>query len=206
MPKKQVKKKQKGEGAYDWVANNVFGAKLSPGEVHAPQYTSKGFRFGAYIGPGTDVYGGINKGAVPVSATDKVAKMHDINYTLSETVEDVRAADKRMINKLNQLRKEKGDYKFNIYMGKLPIATKNILEDWGIIRKGAFSSMDGKTLTPENRATLEKAKEELTQEGYGKKKKAKGASPWLTHVKAYAKNNNCSYKEAMTKARDRYKK
>ena len=38
MPKKQ-NKKQEGGAMYDWIANNVFGAKLRDKEIHAPQYT-----------------------------------------------------------------------------------------------------------------------------------------------------------------------
>jgi hypothetical protein len=36
--------------------------------------------------------------------------------------------------------------------------------------------------------------------------KKKGAGSWIAHVKAYAKKNGVSYKEAMTKARATYKK
>ena len=81
MPKKQ-NKKQEGGALYDWIANRVFGASLKDGEIHAPQYTKDGFRFGKFIGPGTDVFGGIKTKAVPVSGTDKTAKLHDTNYTL----------------------------------------------------------------------------------------------------------------------------
>ena len=169
MPKKQ-NKKQSGKGAYDYIARNVFGSTMSKGEIHAPQYTKDGFRFGKFIGPGTDVFGGIKTKAVPVSGTDKTAKLHDINYTLSQNVGDVRAADLRMIKKLEQLQRDKSDYKFNTYMGSLPIKTKMKLEDWGIIRKGAFSSMTGNELKKEDRELLEKERDALHQEGFGKKK------------------------------------
>jgi hypothetical protein len=204
MPKKQ-NKKQSGKGAYDYIARNVFGASLKDGEIHAPQYTKDGFRFGKFIGPGTDVFGGIKTKAVPVSGTDKTAKLHDINYTLSQNVGDVRAADLRMIKKLEQLQRDKSDYKFNTYMGSLPIKTKMKLEDWGIIRKGAFSSMTGNELKKEDRELLETERDALHQEGFGKKKKANTASPWIMHVKAYAKANTCSYKTAMVKSKASYK-
>jgi len=35
---------------------------------------------------------------------------------------------------------------------------------------------------------------------------AKKTSAWIQHVKDYSKNNNVSYKEAMTKAKASYKK
>lgn len=42
------------------------------------------------------------------------------------------------------------------------------------------------------------------QDGAGKKRKGNGA--WITHVKAYAKKNNVSYKQAMQQAKASYKK
>jgi hypothetical protein len=192
---------QQGEGAYDWIANRIFGAKLKDGEIHAPQYTSKGFRFGKFIGPGTDVYGGIKSKAVPVSKTDKASKLHDILYTLAQNPAEVRAADLRMVNKLDQIQKEKGDYKFNLYMGKMPIKAKMLAEDLGIIKKGTFSSQSGDKLSGANRSILEKERDILTQEGYGKKGKP---SKWITHVKAYQKTHGCSYKEAMKLSRSTY--
>jgi hypothetical protein len=35
---------------------------------------------------------------------------------------------------------------------------------------------------------------------------AKPASPWIAHVKAYAQEHGCSYKEAMTRAKDSYRR
>jgi signal-transduction protein with cAMP-binding, CBS, and nucleotidyltransferase domain len=34
----------------------------------------------------------------------------------------------------------------------------------------------------------------------------KGLNPWVQHVKAYAKQNGCTYKEALKKAKETYKK
>jgi hypothetical protein len=207
-PKKRKanKKVQHGDGLYDRIANGLFGASMGHNEVHAPQYTEKGFRFGKFIGPGTDVYGGIRKGAKPVSKTDKTAKLHDIMFTLAQNPDDVRAADLRMVKNLDRIQKEKGDYKFNIYMGKLPIKGKMMLEDWGIMKKGSFSGMKGAKVSKENRELLENEKAKLTQEGYGKKKKpTRLQSPWVTHVKAYQKAHGGSYKEAMQRSRASYK-
>ena len=204
--KKKVNKKiQHGDGMYDYVANNVFGASLRPGEVHAPQYTKDGFRFGSYIGPGTKVYDNLRKGVQPITNTDKTAKLHDIMFSLAENPEDARAADLRMIRNLDRIQNEKSDYKFNIYMGKVPIKAKMWAEDMGIIRKGSFTSMKGAQVSKENRKMLEREKAQLIQEGYGKGKKKKPQSAWLTHVKAYQKKNGCSYREAMQKGKATYK-
>ena len=140
MPPKK-KKIQHGDGLYDRIANGLFGANLKDGEIHSPQYTKDGFRFGSYIGPGTKVYDNIRRGLKPITNTDKSAKLHDIMFTLAQNPEDVRAADLRMVKNLDRIQKEKSDYKFNIYMGKLPIKAKMLAEDWGLMKKGSFSSM-----------------------------------------------------------------
>jgi hypothetical protein len=200
MPRK--KKIQHGDGLYDEVANRVFGSKLAKGELHIPQYTKDGFRFGKFIGPGTDVYGGIRKGAKPVSETDKTAKLHDIMFSLANNPEEVRLADLRMVKNLNRIQKEKKDYRFNISLGKLPIKAKMFLEDWGVFRKGSFSGMNGSQVSKENRELLENEKAKLTQEGYGKKK-----TSWMTHVsKIRVKNPGKSYKECLKLASVSYKK
>ena len=202
--KRKPKKVQHGDGAYDWIANNVFGANLKDGEIHAPMYTKDGFKFGSFIGPGTDVYGGIRRGAKPVGKVDKTAKLHDIMFTLAQNPDDVRAADLRMVRNLDRIQKEKGDYKFNIYMGKLPIKAKMKLEDWGILRKGSFSKMQGDKVSKENRELLEREKAKLTQEGYGKKNKK---TAWMQHVaKTRKKNTDKTYKECLQIASRSYKK
>jgi hypothetical protein len=209
MPPKKRKAKKKvqhGDGMYDYVANRFFGARMRPGEVHAPQYTERGFRFGKFIGPGTDVYGGIRKGAKPVTNTDKTAKLHDIMFTLAQTPADVRAADLRMVKNLDRIQKEKSDYKFNIYMGKLPIKAKMWAEDWGIMKKGSFSPMKGAEVTKENRELLENEKAKLTQEGYGKGKNKKPQSAWLTHVAQTRKKHvGKTYKECLKLASATYR-
>jgi hypothetical protein len=208
-PKKRKAKKKKvqhGDGMYDYVANRFFGANLKDGEIHSPQYTKDGFRFGSYIGPGTKVYDNIRRGLKPITNTDKSAKLHDIMFTLAQNPEDVRAADLRMVKNLDRIQKEKSDYKFNIYMGKLPIKAKMWAEDWGIMKKGSFSPMKGAEVTKENRELLENEKSKLTQEGYGKGKK-KPQSAWLTHVaQTRKKHSGKSYKECLKLASATYKK
>ena len=200
-PKKKV---QQGEGLYDRIANRLFGAQLKDGEIHAPQYTSQGFRFGRFIGPGTDVFSNIRSGAIPVSKTDKASKLHDILYTLAQSPSDVRAADLRMVKKLESIQKEKGDYLFNLYMGKLPIKAKMLAEDRNLIKKGTFSSQKGALLSKEDREILEKERDQLTQEGYGK---GKTKSPWMTHVDNIRKKHpDKSYKQCLKLASASYKK
>ena len=204
MPrKKKGRVKQSGEGVYDWVANNVFGANLRDGEIHAPQYTKDGWKFGSFIGPGSDAIGRIRDGVKPVGRSDKVAKAHDLRYGLAKTPADVRAADLRMIQKLNQIQKEGKDYRINTMMGKLPIKAKMLMEDLGIMKKGSFSDMKGFSNADDEKV----ARDELTKldmKGYGKKKKP---NAWTTHVSnVRAKNKGKSYKECLKLASESYKK
>jgi len=157
---------QKGSGLYDWVANNVFGANLKDGEIHSPLWTKKGLKFAKYAGPGTHVYSNISQGVEPISNVDKVAQAHDLRFGAATSPEDVRRADKKMVDTLNRIEKEKGDYKVNIYAAKLPIMAKMMLEDYGLLRKGSFSSMTG--VSPENREIHDKKLNELQMQGFGK--------------------------------------
>jgi hypothetical protein len=188
-----------GRGVYDWLARNVFGSDMSEGEVHAPQYTKKGFKFGNYIGPGTDVYNNIKKGKKPVSKADRAAQAHDLRYDRAKSNKDVRDADKKMVKKLKQISKDKGDYKFNLLIAKWPIQVKMKLEDWGIMAPGSFSSKKG--VAPGDKDLNDATLARLEQEGYGKKK------PWMTHVGAIKKKNpKLSYKEVLKLASKSYKK
>jgi hypothetical protein len=197
MPKK--KKKQSGKGVYDFIANNAFGANLGKGEIHAPQYTAQGFRFGNYIGPNTDIYNNIRNGRTPVSDTDRVAQAHDLRYGKAKTVADVRAADLKMVSKLKEIQKSKSDYRFNTYMGMLPIRAKMLLEDIGIMRQGSFADFKGVAIA-DQKTSNDKLKE-LTQIGYGKK------NTWMLHVAACRKKHpSKSYKECLKLASKTYKK
>ena len=206
MPTKSKKvckrKKHKGAGVYQKVANKLFGSNLKDGEIHSPQYTKKGWKMGSFIGPGTDVYGNIRKNKKPISETDKVSKAHDIRYGLARNDADVRAADLKMVNKLKEIKKNKKDYRINIALGSLPIRAKMKLEDMGIMKKGSFS--DKKGVAPENQSLADSTLKQLEQEGYGKKRKK---SVWLIHVgKVKSNNKNISYKECLKLASKSYKK
>lgn len=198
--KKQTKQNQKGEGLYDKIANSVFGARLFDGEIHAPIYTKDGWKFGSYIGPGTEIMDRIRKGVKPVSKSDKVAQAHDLRYLAAKTPADVRAADLRMIEKLNSLQAEGKEYKFNVLMGKLPIKLKMWAEDEGIIKKGSFADFKG-FANADDEAVARKKLKELDQKGYGKK------NAWQKHVATVRKKHpNMSYKECLKLASKSYQK
>ena len=200
---RRPKPKQKGKGAYDYVANKLFGANLKDGEIHAPQWTKDGLKFGSYIGPGTSLQHNLKTGKMPVSKTDTVSQMHDIQYGLATNPAEVRAADHRMLNSLDRLAKNKSDYRFNIGIGKMPIRLKMFAEDMGLIKPGSFSSQKGNTRSPEEKKILLEHESRLKQEGYGKKK----TTPWMTHVASVRKKHpGTPYKECLKIASKSYKK
>ena len=96
-------RKQKGCGFYDQTVNRIFGSNLRDKEIHAPVYTKDGIKFGSFIGPGSDVIGRIRDGIQPVSNSDRVAQAHDLRYGFAKNTDDVRTADLKMVNKLNDL-------------------------------------------------------------------------------------------------------
>ena len=171
MPRKK-KEHQNGGGLYDRVVNKLFGAKLRDGEIHAPVWTSSGLKFGSYIGPGSDVIGRIREGIQPVSNSDRVAQAHDLRYGFAKNADEVRAADLKMVGKLNDLQSKGDEYRANIWMGRVPIAAKMWAEDRGIIRKGTFADYKGWNNTDDEKVARDKLTE-LEQNGYGKKKKPK---------------------------------
>ena len=197
-------RKQKGKGVYQKAVNVITRNKnpLKDGERHPILYTEKGFMPGSYMGPGTDLLRKIKNDVKPVSKSDKTAQAHDLRYTLAKSPDDVRAADKRMIEVLDRIQKEKGDYRFNIYQGKIGIKTKMALEDKLGLRPDYFTTF-GNNYEPGDVKILEDKLNQLEMEGYGKKKK----SAWLTHVAKYrAKHPDKSYKDCLIEAKKSYKK
>ena len=158
-----------GAGMYDRLAN-LLGGTLKDGEIHAPLLTKDGFKFASYIGPGTKTYERLLNGDEPVSDVDRVAMAHDIRFTQATTPEEVRIADEKFLKKLEDIEKNKTDNSFNINMGRVPIMSKVLLEDLGIMSKGSFSSMKGISDKKQARLYSDKLKE-LETLGYGKPRK-----------------------------------
>lgn len=148
----------------------------------------------------------MKKGDEPVNNTDRVAQAHDIRYSLANDFDGVRQADLKMIKKLEKLSKEKNDYKFNLYMAKLPIKAKMKMEDWGLVRRDRFASFGG--VEEKDKGLLRKKLKELEQAGYGKRKpKATKKNKWMLHVQATKKNNpNMKYSEILKLASKSYEK
>ena len=192
-----------GGGLYDRTINYLLPNaknKLRDGERHSLMWTENGFEPASFMGPGTDIIGKIKDGIKPLNESDKVSMAHDLRYSLSSNAEGVRKADLKMVKKLNELYKNKSDYKVNILMGKLPIQAKMKLEDLGIVGRQTFASYGG---LKDDEISIAKAKlKELKQEGYGKPK-----NNWMTHVKKCKKQHpGMKYKDLLKIASKTYKK
>lgn len=142
-----------------------------PGEKHALLKLPNGkMAVGSFMGPGTQIIKRLKRGDVPRTLSDKVAQAHDIRYGLAKDLSDIRTADKRMISKLNDIERKKGDHPLNIQMGKRLIQAKVIGEDLGLLKKDAFSGdLSKNTLSAEDRALMTGKLKQLEQEGYGVK-------------------------------------
>ena len=201
MPRQR---KKKGTGLYQLTMNKLTGSNLKNTEVHAPQIVEGKLKMANYMGPGTKLYENIRNKKLPITKSDKISKAHDLRYDRARTIQEVRAADMKMVNKLKQLKKDKKDSKFNTTIGILPIQLKMWAEDNNLISKGSFANIkkgvDDRDIKLNNSTLLE-----LEKEGYGKKKKK---NPWLEHVKRVRATHpeGTPYKDCMKIASKTYKK
>jgi hypothetical protein len=170
---------QKGDGLFNTItealgkvaqkARNALPSsdenarELSEGENHAVLSVNGLPGNANYMGPGTKIVKRIMRGDPPRTLSDKVAQAHDLRYQLGI---DERVADQKMLSKLDDIQKSKGDSDFNIRMGSLPIRAKIAAEDRGILRKGKFSEKKDPMTTQEEGVLRSKLKS-LEQEGYG---------------------------------------
>ena len=131
-----------------------------------------------YLGPGTNVLQRLRNGDPPRTATDAVAKIHDIDYQLASNNNDralqlklIREADNRMVDSLNRI--DGKDSAFNIAIGKRVIQGKMLGEDMGVLDKELFAGKPKQFNYDEiNLLLTEKGK--LEQQGYGKKSSRAG--------------------------------
>ena len=113
-------------------------------EQHVPQMTKNGLKTGSYIGPKTRLLTRLQSKNpainLPISETDKISQLHDIEYTLAKDVNMVREADLNMLKRLKKVEDKKLDYKVNIFAGKNGIRAKLAGETIGILQKGSFAN------------------------------------------------------------------
>ena len=106
------------------------------------------FKMANWLGPRTNVLARLKRGDPGLTATDWIARRHDIDYAFAGLITDkterlkaVRDADKRMVSALDQLSKDGGDSSFNIEQGRVVIKAKMVLEDMGIMNPELFIGM-----------------------------------------------------------------
>lgn len=117
------------------------------GEKHAVLQLPNGkMGIANWVGPGTAVIKRAKRGDKGRTATDRVAKRHDIDFTLAadaptkkEQLRLVREADERMINSMNRIAKDKADTKFNIALGRRAIQAKVMAENAGLMSRDKFA-------------------------------------------------------------------
>lgn len=206
---------QRGSGMYQNVLNWMVprGNRLKDGEVHPPVYTDEGWKISTYLGPGTKFLEKVKSGAKPVNEVDRVARAHDARYARARPgheLEDMRAADKRMVEALARIGREKKDYRINLAIGKYPIKAKMKAEDWKLAGKNTFTTPGSEKMSPADAKFVDDLIARETQLGYGKgkhkaSKRSTGGNTWRQHVAAHrAKHPNMSYKACLKAASKTY--
>ena len=141
--------KQQGYGLSEDLTKLVIGKARGrarfQGENHATQILPDGrVRLGEYIGPGTEIekrIGLLNSGNTevrPITKTDEISMIHDIDYVLSQNAKSkaeqlamVRKADLDMLKRLKKIKKKKLDNPANILLGERAIGAKVQIEKRG---------------------------------------------------------------------------
>ena len=141
------------------------------GENHAMLYLpNKKYGIANYVGPGTQIIKRLERNDPPRTMTDATAKAHDIRYTLATSLDDIRTADKKMINKLHDIKAKKQDANSNINQGLYGIQSKVALEDMGVMAKDKFAkdlTQNYNKLTNNERELLKSNLHKLEQDGNG---------------------------------------
>jgi hypothetical protein len=122
---------QKGSGIITNVLNNRYKKKLDkypnarpkwPDEKHL--ITSDGVSYN-FAGPGTHIKERLDRGDKPINELDKCAEIHDVKYYNAQNKNQVRDADHKFINCVNNT---KGRL-FNKQLAKNSIKLKILAED-----------------------------------------------------------------------------
>lgn len=162
----------KGQGI---IGDLIDKTQKFPGERHIPLITDKGIRLANWAGPNTAIDTRLNGPAnirEPISAVDKSAKSHDLRYILAKNTNDIRFADNKMISKLNDIERDKQDYRLNIIAVKNAMKSKRFFENvtkqqgelFSNIKKG--ETIDGK-ISPEKELKYNRELRKLEMAGFG---------------------------------------
>ena len=161
-------------GLFKKIGDSTFVDKsindLYPGEYHGVIKLPNGkYTWAEYMGPGTRLDKRIPDGDRGLTPIDKESMAHDIRYSLSDTPEAIREADKIFNNVIDRLRKEGKESEFNLKQAEL-IKVKVFLEGNDILRKYIRKFNTRKTDqvdTPELTKMYQQELSKLKQAGYG---------------------------------------
>jgi len=155
------------------IPNSDDNARPSyAGENHAMLYLPNTNNYGIanYMGPGTQVIKRLERNDPPRGMADATAKAHDIRYMLANSLDDIRTADKKMINKLTDIKAKKQDADFNINQGLYGIKSKVALEDMNLLAKDKFAKNvkeNYNKLSSSEKQLLKSNLDKLEQDGNG---------------------------------------
>jgi hypothetical protein len=174
----KIKKNLKGNGVYDKTINYLTGSKLKDGEKHVLMWDNGKIKAASYSGPGTNIISALKENRQPLNKVDKTAQAHDIRYSLSSDYNSIKIADKKMVDKLNELQKNKEENLFNILPSKYGIQTNQLISKL-IPEKYADKFVNymtnykefNKNLSKEDKNLLENKLIELEKQGFGIKKR-----------------------------------
>lgn len=120
-----------------------------------------------FMGPDTAILERLKRGDPGRTAVDTISKAHDIRYALATKMSDIRDADNKMLSAVSRVEKNKTDNPRNIKLAKL-IALKKAGEDFGLIKKNAFSGdVTKRNISAEDKRLFEKELGPLSQQGMG---------------------------------------
>jgi hypothetical protein len=184
-----------GEGWRDLLnkglaaASNIFpdadenARPIYPGELHAIGRCGNKPCRSNFTGPGTQISKRLRRkprgktlswmaGDPPRNPTDVVSRRHDLEYGLSTTPAQIRAADLRMLKSLKTIRKNKTDSRINTGPANAGIKAKIAAEDFGLLSKGAF--IDDEKPSEADRNLYQTELDKMTQHGLGEKSERPG--------------------------------
>ena len=126
-----------------------------------------------FAGPGTNVVDRIKRGDKGVTIADKISNAHDIDYDKSKNMDDIRAADLKMMNNLTKTMSWKAPVEsVNNAFHWLGIAGKVAGEKLGLFGKDTFTDFGNFYKRPkEEQELLSNRRQELANEGLGMKHK-----------------------------------
>lgn len=181
-------KKQTGSGISDIIYAGIMkkmGADTSgvyPGEKHAPLMVNGRLKAGNYIGPGTRAGPRIMMKQKGITAVDEVARRHDALYSLAETKDHIRAADKEMVTLMKSGKVK--DNEFNLQIANL-MAIKYYTELKTGVKFPSQKDLDGNKKRNASNAALKKALEDAVAEtgkmfDLPQSQSGSGIGEWLT--------------------------